>query len=130
MGLDNGIEIKRNEKANSIYNLIARFERDWYKDSRFDFELAYFRKCWNVRSLIADGIGGIEDNGTTDLTRDDVQKIIEVLKSLNEKNWDEDHSIWTWEEQKPYIKRYIENLEYVYELIGTYDLDVYFYDSY
>lgn len=130
MGLDNGISIRRNEKSMSIYDKLKRFEDDWDKEHRYDFELAYWRKCWNVRDMIADSIGGIYDNSKTFINRENLIAIIFALKSLNAENWDEDYSIWTWEEQEPHIKRYIENLEYLYQLMGEYDLDIYFYDSY
>jgi hypothetical protein len=124
------LQIKRNGKAMNAYNLIARFESNWDKERRFDFEVMYFRKCWNVRSAIAQSVGGIVDNGYTDLTRDDIPKIIDALKSFNSENWYDDHSIWDWEDQEEPIKMYIENLEYLYELMDSYDLDIYFYDSY
>ena len=130
MGLDNGICIKRNEKSMNVYDKLKRFEDDWDKEHKYDFELAYFRKCWNVRGMIADSINGIVDNGYTDINRDDLFSVIVALKSLNAENWDEDYSIWTWEEQESHIQRYIENLAYLYELMGEHDLDVYFYDSY
>ena len=131
MGLDNGLEIKRNEKSMSIYDKIKRFERSWDKEHEYDFEVLYYRKCWNIRSLIAECIGGIYDNGETPVEREHIPKIIAALKSLNTKNWmDYGGSIWEWKEQKPHIKRHIKNLKYLYRLIGKYDLDVYFYDSY
>lgn len=130
MGLDNGLCVKRNEKSMSVYDKLKRFEDEWDKKCKYDFEVAYWRKCWNVRGIIADNIGGIMDNGRTSIARDDLFSIIVALKSINAENWDEDYSIWTWEEQEPHIKQYIENLEYLYELMGEHDLDVYFYDSY
>lgn len=131
MGLDNGICVKRNEKAMNIYDKLKRFEKDWDKKYEFDFEVAYWRKCWNVRALIFDCMGGGEDNGCTPIKHEDIPKIITALKSLNADNWNEDGgSIWEWEEQKPWIKQYIKNLKYLYRLMDKYDLDVYFYDSY
>ena len=130
MGLDNGLCIKRNEKSMNIYDKIKHFEDDWDKEHKYDFEVTYWRKCWNVRSLIADCIGGINDCGNTPITREQISLIINVLKSLNTETWDEGMSIWTWEEQEPHMQQYIENLKYLYELMGEHDLDVYFYDSY
>lgn len=131
MGLDNGVCVVRNEKSIIIYDKLRRFEGDWDTDHKCDFEVAYFRKCWNVRYLISACLGGIEDNGYTTVKREHIPDIIAALKSLNADNWtDEGSSIWTWEEQEPHIERYIENLEYLYELMGEHDLDVYFYDSY
>jgi hypothetical protein len=130
MGLDNGICIKRNEKSMNIYDKIKRFEDDYDKDHRYDFEVAYWRKCWNVRNLILRLLPIGESEWEFPITREDVSKIIDTLNSLNAETWDEDMSIWTWDEQEPHMQRYINNLEYLYELIENHDLDVYFYDSY
>ena len=131
MGLDNGIEIQRHEKSMSVYNKIKHFEKSGDKEHEYDFEVLYYRKCWNLRGIIADAIGGIYDNLETPVEREHIPKIISALKSVNEKNWeDEGGSIWEYKEQKPHIKRHIKNLKYLYRLMGKYDLDVYFYDSY
>lgn len=131
MGLDSGICVKRNEKSMNVYDKLKMFEEDWAKKYEYDFELAYFRKCWNVRALIFRCLGGGVDNGHTPIQREDIPKIVSELQSLNANNWDESGgSIWEWEEQEPHIKQYIKNLKYLYELMETYDLDVYFYDSY
>ena len=131
MGLDNGCCIRRNEKSMSIYDKLKRFEDDWDREYKYDFEVLYYRKCWNLRGIIADAIGGIYDNDETPIEREHIPKIIAALKAVNEDNWeDEDGSIWTWEEQKPHIKQHIKNLKYVYRLMRKHDLDVYFYDSY
>ena len=131
MGLDNGCCIKRNEKSMNIYDKLKRFEDGWDKEHKHDFEVLYYRKCWNLRGVIADAIGGIYDNGDTPVDREHIFNMIDALKSVNEENWeDEGGSIWTWEEQELHIKQHIKNLEYLYELMGEHDLDVYFYDSY
>ena len=132
MGLDNGICVKRNEKAMKTYNKLKHFESDWDKEHQDDFEVAYWRKCWNVRHIIAMCLDNFEDNGYTPIQREDLPKIISELQSFNAKNWNEDSwgSIWEWDEQEPHMKRYIKSLKYLYRLMGKYDLDVYFYDSY
>ena len=130
MGLDNGICIKRNEKSMGIYDKIKCFEDDYDKDHRYDFEVAYWRKCWNVRNLILRLLPAGESEWEFPITREYVPKIIDTLNSLNAETWDEDMSIWTWDEQEPHMQRYIKNLEYLYELMKDHDLDVYFYDSY
>ena len=131
MGLDNGIEIKRNEKSMSIYDKIKRFESNWDKEHKYDFEIAYYRKCWNIRSLILRCLSAGEEDYEIAVKREEIPKLIDILKSLNEDNWeDEGSSIWEYKEQKPHIKQHIKNLKYLYRLMGKYDLDVYFYDSY
>ena len=131
MGLDNGCCIRRNEKSMKIYDKIKHYEEEWTKKYEYDFEVCYWRKCYNVRTLISRAIGGIEDCDYTPLKREDIPKIIAVLKSLNADNWDDNGgSIWEWEEHEEINGYHIEDLEYLYELMGEHDLDVYFYDSY
>lgn len=131
MGLDNGLCIRRNEASMGIYDKLKCFEEEWAKKYEYDFEVCYWRKCWNIRSLIFACIGSCENDGMVPIQREDIPNIIEILKSLNSKNWyDYGPSIWTYEEQKPYIKQQIKNLKKVYRLMGRYDLEVYFYDSY
>ena len=114
-----------------IYDKLQCFEEEWNKKYGYDFDVCYWRKCWNVRGLIFDCLEDGEDNLGALIKREDIPKIIDALKSLNDENWeDKGSSIWTWEEQKPHIERYIQNLKYLYELMGEHDLDVYFYDSY
>ena len=115
----------------SIYDKIKCFEEEWAKKYGYDFEICYWRKCWNIRSLIFGCIGSCDNDGEVPIKREDIPKIIDILKSLNSKNWeDEGGSIWTYEEQKPHIKQQIKDLKKVYRLMGKHNLDVYFYDSY
>lgn len=131
MGLDNGICIRRNEKSMNIYDKIKCYESEWDKEHKYDFDICYWRKCYNLRTLISKAIGGIADNFETPLNRNDIPKIIAVLKSLNADNWDDNGgSIWEWEEQEKFNGYHIDDLEYLYELMGEHDIDVYFYDSY
>lgn len=131
MGLDNGIDIRRNEKSMNVYDKIKCFEEDWAKQYGYNFNVCYWRKCHNIRTRIIMALGGIADNGKIVLEREQISKIIAVLKSLNKNNWDEyGGSIWEWKEFKNQINRDIKNLKYLYRLMGKCDLDVYFYDSY
>lgn len=131
MGLDNGVSIRRNGNALAIYDKLAYLEQPWDIERRYDFEVAYFRKCYNIRNLIFNHLDYADDNGITPLDVNDIGVIIEVLKSLNTLNWDDEGgSIWTYEEQEPFIQQAIKNLTYLQELMADYDLDVYFYDSY
>ena len=65
MGLDNSIEVKRNEYTNSIPEL-QRFNVSWDKEHKYDFEITYWRKCWNIREMIFDAIEGGCNNGISD----------------------------------------------------------------
>ena len=135
MGLDNGLCIKRNEYTNNISEL-KRFEDAWDKDRQFDFEVCYFRKCYNVRHMIIESIKVAYDNDISEmLTVEHIEKIIKGLQSFNADNWQENGgSIWDWDDEEYHysdkIQRDIENLQYLKELMDKYKLEVYFYDSY
>lgn len=133
MGLDNGLCIKRNAYTNNILEL-KRFEDDWDKKHELDFSVCYWRKCWGLRNDILYLIGQrfTPDTYKFDLTKDDVDRIIELLESYNLKTWVD--SIWNWDDEEyPYsekIQRDIESLKLLRGLMDRYDLEVYFYDSY
>lgn len=135
MGLDNGIEVKRTEYSNSIPEL-QQFNIEWDKEHKWDFEIAYWRKCWNLRSMIFRVVPGVHNGGISEpLTTEDIDNIIKGLQSFNSENWQENlGSIWDWDDEvHPYsekIKRDIKNLQILRQLMDKYDLEVYFYDSY
>ena len=135
MGLDNGIEVKRTYYTNDIPEL-QRFNQPWDKEHKYNFEVCYFRKCWNIRNMILDVVKGTYDNIISNpLTTYDIDNIIKGLQAFNSDNWqDNGGSIWDWDDEEyPYsehIKRDIENLQTLRKLMDKYDLEVYFYDSY
>lgn len=135
MGLDNSIQIKRNTSTNSIPEL-KQFELAYDNKHQFDFEVCYWRKCYNIRNMIMDVVESARDNDNSDiLTTTDIEKIIHGLQSFNSANWQENGgSIWDWDDEKyPYsekIQSDIENLKNLQTLMEKYDLEVYFYDSY
>lgn len=133
MGLDNSIMIERNEYSNKIKNKLKSFILDFDDEERYNFEVCYWRKCWNVREDISDAIGGILDNRRTSLNIDNLKSILLILKGYNKENWKYGGwgSIWTWEEHKKINKKHIKNLEYLIKLKKKYpDLEIYFLDSY
>ena len=135
MGLDNSIKVKRNEYTNKIRGL-QRFNLDYDKEHKYDFEVCYWRKCWNVRSKIFDVVRNVHNNDISEpLTIEDINNILKALKSFNSSNWqDNGGSIWDWDDAEyPYskkIKQDIGNLKRLVRLMKKYDLEVYFYDSY
>lgn len=135
MGLDNGIQIKRNTSTNSIPEL-KQFELAYDNKHQFDFEICYWRKCYNIRNMIMDVVESARDNDNSDiLTTTDIEKIIHGLQSFNSANWQENGgSIWDWDDEEyPYSEKIqydIENLKKLQTLMEKYDLEVYFYDSY
>lgn len=133
MGLDNGVMVKRNEYTNNIPEL-KRFEDEWDKEHKYNFEVAYYRKAWNIRNDLFDlGIGYNQDRYP--MTKQDVEKMIGLLSSYNAENFEYNGTcIWEWDDEEwPYsekIQRDIKNLQYLRELMDKYELEVYFYDSY
>ena len=134
MGLDNGIDIVRNDYSNKI-KALKRFTTPYDKDEVYPFEVCYWRKCWNVRGDILDIIG-VENECQYMFALDvyDIKEIIKVLKSYNKKTWTYggwEGSIWEWSEHKRINHKHIKNLKYLVKIMKKYpDLEVYFYDSY
>lgn len=134
MGLDNGIEVKRTSETNKIEELKV-FNIDWDEELRYNFEVTYWRKCWNIRhDLMMLGIGVNEGRYT--MTAEDVDKTIELLQSYNADNWyDGGSCIWEFESDEEgwsyseHIKQDIESLQLLRQLMDKYELEVYFYDS-
>ena len=134
MGLDNGIDIKRNEYSNKI-KALKQFECDWDNKHSYPFEICYWRKSWNIRNDIFNAIASEEnDEYHYELSIYDIQEILKLLKSYNKKTWDYggwSGSIWTWKEHKSINRKHIKNLKKLIKLMKQYpELEVYFYDSY
>ena len=138
MGLDNGIEVRRTPETNKIAELKV-FNKDWDKELRYDFEICYWRKCWNIRNDILYILDTPLESNCYEwrVNKDNVDEIIKLLSSYNEDNWeDSGSSIWEWtseEEGWPYseyVKQNIEDLKLLRQIMNEYELEVYFYDSY
>lgn len=142
MGLDNGIIIKG--KTMKGFDFLNNYYHDDITDaySPGDYEIAYWRKCWNIRGrmfeVFKDNITA-KDDYKMHLSLVDLKKVVElVLKHfLDEKNWDSEYgqSIWLWEEQIRNIADQIYKIRHFLELveeeeIKDEDLEIYFYDSY
>ena len=133
MGLDNGIEIKR--KAN-LPKCALCFENEWSKQDGYDLEVAYWRKCWNVRYIILDVLHSNDDNdGVLNVTREELVEIIRRLKKdLNysdflEEKWGS--CIWEWNEFRGIQKRNMKNLKKLARMMKRHpEIEVIFYDSY
>lgn len=131
MGLDNGIRVKKTLENSEIPEL-GKFDNGYHGD----FEVTYWRKCWNIRN----GIFGIlkpqsEDEYFYSVTKESLNQIIKLFESYNSENFvDDGGCIWSWDDPEyPYsaqIAADIENLKKLRELMDQYNLEVYFYDSY
>ena len=134
MGLDNGIMLKiiDKEKFGPMPAWIKREE--WEDKYNYDYEILYWRKCWNVRAVILSYLEADDDEYEWTLSLMDLQDICKILKKLYTKsNWDESQSIWSWDEVKNTYKSNLKYAEKVAKWLrdkpeGSYEL--YFYDSY
>lgn len=139
MGLDNGLmlKIKDKERFGEIPSWIRREE--WEDKYDYDYEINYWRKCWNVRGLIFDvlveqGVPCHEDCGSFVMPLKVLDEINKELKKLyTEKIWDKGGSIWEWEDIG---ENYKKNLKYAKKVAKWLkrkpadSFEVYFYDSY
>ena len=132
MGLDNGIEIKRKD---NLPNCVLCFDNDeWRKKHGYDLEVAYWRKCWNVRRIIFDVLGRGEDDCVYDVTREELVEIIYHLENdihyfdFLEREWD---CIWEWNDFRRIQKRNMKNLKKLARMMKRHpEIEVFFYDSY
>ena len=141
MGLDNAIMAKGKTKAGNDYleMIKNKFNLEVYDE---EYEIAYWRKCWNIRSHMLMTIEPKCDKERSDdyeffFGVDVLENITEELKYfLNEDNWElGGSSIWTWIEMLPCIADQIRIMRVILEdiecgVIDAEDLDFRFYDSY
>lgn len=134
MGLDNGImfRIKNKEQFGEIP---AWFRREsWEDEHNYDYEILYWRKCWNVRAEILTYLAADDDEYEWNLTLMELRDILKILNPLYTKQgWDESMTIWSWDEIGD---RYRDNLKYARKVLKWLEtkpadsFEVYFYDSY
>lgn len=141
MGLDNGIVVKAKTLRGSRF-----LEKYFSYLDKFDggYELAYWRKCYNVRGKILECVKNAYDAGDFELDTTDLVQVLEVMKYfLDKEHWYEDGgSIWTWEEQLRNTANIIYNitrfLEYIEDgdgdvpedEVSAEDFEITWYDSY
>jgi hypothetical protein len=134
MGLDNGIEIKRKD---NLPNCVLCFDNDeWRKQRGYDLEVAYWRKCWNVRHIIFDVLRRGDDNDSViDITREELVEIIHRLEDdlhyfdFLEGEWGS--CIWEWNDFRRIQKWNLKNLKKLAHMMKRHpEIEVIFYDSY
>ena len=108
------------------------FDEEWRAKNNYDLEVAYWRKCWNVRNIIFELLN-IEDfnDSRTPMSIDDVVVVIKALQQLNAKNYtDRGSCIWDWPVFRRINRRNIIALNRLVRLMKKNDnIEVYFYDS-
>lgn len=134
MGLDNGIEIRKNKRTEEL-KLDAKFSV-LYSDKYL--EICYWRKCCGLRNCIVNYLETnhkfMIDEGLWKLDVEDINFIIETLEYFNNKRvWNEEgRSIWEWKNYKKIIRRNINDLHYILAKMEDFpnDFEITFYDSY
>jgi hypothetical protein len=112
------------------------FDNDWSRQYGYDLEVAYWRKCWNVRRIIFDVLRRGDDNDSViDVTRDELIEIIHRLEDdlhysdFLEGEWGS--CIWDWNEFRYIQKRNMKNLKKLARMMKRHpEIEVIFYDSY
>lgn len=130
MGLDNGIEVRRTK---DLPRAVRAFDEERREKNDYDIEIAYWRKCWNVRILIYRVLDMPDENDSEiEMSRDDVLNVIKALRGINRRNYyDGGFSIWCWHDFKRFNRRNIRNLKKLARIMRRHpDISVYFYDSY
>lgn len=131
MGFDMGIMVRRDNTSNSV-KALKQFAYRNDKAEEYDFEIAYWRKCWNVYSDIEYTLNKSLGNGSVNkLGADDIKDIIKLLKSYNKKTWDYSNSIWSWQDYKAMNRKNIRNLKKLIKIMRKYpEISVIIYISY
>jgi hypothetical protein len=104
MGLDNGFEIRsKSYDGDQFLEEFGQNHPDFvkqYSGGKY-YELAYWRKCYNVRHKIFDSFPQLEDAEGGTIKISELPKLKGIMTYfLTKKNWLRDgSSIWTWEQQ-------------------------------
>lgn len=128
MGLDNGITLKKKDLPKRFNCLAAKG-----RDCGSEIEIAYWRKCWQIRRLIYEAINMPDENDSIiELSRKDVLAIIKALTKNIKRKWYEcTPPYWEWKEYKVNHRENIRRLRRLARLMKKYsDVIVEFYDSY
>ena len=109
----------------------------WTNELHHNDEIAYWRKCWNIREDILNIIGKNKDAYVAyeyPVSYNDLLEIIKTLKSYNRHNWNtsETQNLWEWRDIKHTLKRQIKTLIHVAQIFkkDPCAFTVMFYDSY
>ena len=130
MGLDNGIVLKIIDRE--VFGPIPEWFRhkDW--EPADEYEINYWRKCWNVRAEILTYLGADDDSYEFYMTVEDLRTVNKIVKSIyNPIDWG--NSIWDWDEIKDC---YLRNLAYAKRMAQflkkrpASSYEIFFYDSY
>lgn len=139
MGLDNGILMKVNRKYEAELRKMIPEETSIYTESWLateeiiEFGIAYWRKCWNVRSFLI-SYGKTDDEYRYFYSKDDLKNFWKDLNYINcKKNWDTSEAFWSFKEIRDSNDYALLNIEWVidnWDALAALGVEVYAYDSY
>ena len=137
MGLDNGLILHTREPIEIPEELHFNLSME-DEPLKYSYELLYFRKCWNIRREVVRALNAdYEYCGKAWLTIDEVKKIWWAISEVNHKGaWDDNDSIWTWDEIKDRLDHSLLALEWLVKFMRQHAGEkepfymVEFYDSY
>ena len=143
MGLDNGIYVKFPDHMEipKDADKIELDNGDFWRKNYHAVEVLYWRKCWNVRSIILYAIGAPGQNKNEDgeyeseweFGLEEIDKIIRSLKALTKNNYEDDgYCIYEdWKHFKRLIKFDIKQLKKLRKYLKKHgEAEAWFYDSY
>lgn len=139
MGLDNGLRLHTKDPIDfpkEIADYINSLSVDLRSPFPYEYELCYWRKCWNVRCEIGHALQAqnMEYVAKAWLTIADVKNIWRAIQQLYLKRaWESGESIWSWSEIKDHLTRDLLILEWLISFMRQHDEKEYmveFYDSY
>lgn len=136
MGLDNGIILKLSNKK--IPEDFPEQDAWWISsqeevDKNGEFEVAYWRKCWDIRSIILEVLHAGQEGGSYPIEADDLPAIRRgIIHLINPKHYDnESDSIWEYDERVDGELQILLNLMWLENYLKKHPEDsAYFYDSY
>ena len=139
IGLDNGLilhsrnMIKAAERPPKVTSLGAHDNYEGHPE--FDYEVLYWRKCWNLRTAVARALELPHDYvHKFDLSIEDIKAIWHVVNEHNNKHvWEDGSSIWSYDEMHDHLDSDLLSLEWLIHFMRTHRDNEYmveFYDSY
>lgn len=147
MGLDNEIYIRTKDKINFMpfADDYARSWRDGMWDDTlksYEYNVAYWRKCYNVRDILYKAmshtehelVAGDPNNGVFKVPFEALSIVIaEYKKILNKEEWDKGDSIWEWDDYYEVAYDQYSKLIWLHGFLTSQpdnsEIEIYFVDS-
>ena len=134
MGLDNGIILHTKTKISAPKELKGRLSDFSIGEDEYQYDICYWRKCWNIRRGVWQALNTAPDYVYIDsLTIDEIKQIWKVIYDLNARDvWDDGgYTIWSYDEIHDQLDYDLLSLEWLISYLREHpDARAEFYDSY